>query len=294
MPNGKSKQFRRRRKESTDEEDGGDENNEEEVSDILEATKELQKVRKRQMGVNAASLATGVKLTKADEMVMDNDPFKVKTGGLVSLRNVKDRNRDRTYEDVDRDVTNLGSTFSVETNRRDEDSELTAYVESELKKIRGEKEEGSEVQKSKIKTAEDQLYQLPDHLKLAAKDHSEEMLSNQMLSGIPEIDLGIETKIKNIERTEEAKQKLIKEMSQKKENRTSFVPTNMAVNYVQHKRFMHSENFKHKTKEPEPERVQPVVGDAEKKLSNDVPKRKAGTSTDDFHYEKFRKASRRY
>jgi len=52
------------------------------------------------------------------------DPFKLKTGGLIDLRSIKDRNRDRTYEDVDRDVTNLGSTFSVETNRRDEDSEM--------------------------------------------------------------------------------------------------------------------------------------------------------------------------
>ena len=52
------------------------------------------------------------------------DPFKLKTGGLVQMKSVKDRNRDRTYEDVDRDVTNLGSTFSQETNRRDEDAEL--------------------------------------------------------------------------------------------------------------------------------------------------------------------------
>lgn len=45
----------------------------------------------------------------------------------MKIVNVKDRNRDRTYEDVDRDVTNLGSTFSVETNRRDEDAELYDY-----------------------------------------------------------------------------------------------------------------------------------------------------------------------
>lgn len=43
-------------------------------------------------------------------------------------------------------------------------------------------------------------------------------------------------KIKNIEETEEAKQKLIKERMKKKEDVSEFVPTNMAVNFVQHNR----------------------------------------------------------
>ena len=36
------------------------------------------------------------------------------------------------------------------------------------------------------------LYQVPDHLEVKKKEQSEEMLSNQMLSGIPEVDLGLE------------------------------------------------------------------------------------------------------
>ena len=36
------------------------------------------------------------------------------------------------------------------------------------------------------------LYQLPDRLKTKDKTQSEDMLSNQMLSGIPEVDLGLE------------------------------------------------------------------------------------------------------
>ena len=43
-------------------------------------------------------------------------------------------------------------------------------------------------------------------------------------------------KIKNIERTEEAKLKLVQELSKKKDKSASFVASNMAVNYVQHKR----------------------------------------------------------
>ena len=36
------------------------------------------------------------------------------------------------------------------------------------------------------------LYEVPKHLQVKKKEQSEEMLSNQMLSGIPEVDLGLE------------------------------------------------------------------------------------------------------
>lgn len=43
-------------------------------------------------------------------------------------------------------------------------------------------------------------------------------------------------KITNIEATEDAKQKLLWERMNKKEEVSAFVPTNMAVNYMQHNR----------------------------------------------------------
>lgn len=36
------------------------------------------------------------------------------------------------------------------------------------------------------------LQAVPEHLRQSSAHRSEEMLSNQMLSGIPEVDLGIE------------------------------------------------------------------------------------------------------
>lgn len=39
---------------------------------------------------------------------------------------------------------------------------------------------------------EDALYALPEHLKKYQSKKNEEMLSNQMLVGIPEVDLGME------------------------------------------------------------------------------------------------------
>lgn len=80
------------------------------------------------------------------------------------------------------------------------------------------------------------LYSIPEHLRQSSTHRSEEMLSNQMLSGIPEVDLGIDAKIKNIEATEEAKQKLLQDQKNRKDAPSHFVPTNMAVNFVQHNR----------------------------------------------------------
>ena len=45
---------------------------------------------------------------------------------------------------------------------------------------------------SSYKAKIDALYHVPDRLKVEVKEGSEEMLSNQMLSGIPEVNLGVE------------------------------------------------------------------------------------------------------
>jgi len=43
------------------------------------------------------------------------------------------------------------------------------------------------------RNADDALYELPDHINVqTSRKKTEDMLSNQMLSGIPEVDLGIE------------------------------------------------------------------------------------------------------
>lgn len=64
------------------------------------------------------------------------------------------------------------------------------YIETELKKRKGIVEH--EEQKVKAKNAEDCLYELPENIRVSSAKKTEEMLSNQMLSGIPEVDLGIE------------------------------------------------------------------------------------------------------
>ena len=62
-----------------------------------------------------------------------------------------------------------------------------------------------------------------------------------MLSGIPEVDLGIEEKIRNIEATEAAKKIAAEERAKGKHRPSEFVPTNLAVNFKQPNRFKSEE-----------------------------------------------------
>lgn len=139
----------------------------------------------------------------------------------------------------------IGTQFSAETNKRDEDEEMMKYIEDQLSK----RKRGVNVRDNNADDADDAadaikylspeeaaLLALPDHLRLGSAQRSEEMLSNQMLNGIPEVDLGIEAKIRNIEATEAAKEKLLADQKNKADGPSHFVPTNMAVNFMQHNR----------------------------------------------------------
>uniref|UniRef100_A0AAX7SRZ2 Telomere length and silencing protein 1 homolog n=1 Tax=Astatotilapia calliptera TaxID=8154 RepID=A0AAX7SRZ2_ASTCA len=263
----------------------------------LEEAKELQSLRKRQTGISVTALLVGEKLPPEAEI--ENDPFKLKTGGIVDMKKVKDRNRDMTEDETD---LNLGTSFSAETNRRDEDADMMKYIETELKKKKGLVE--AEEHKVKVKNPEDHLYELPENIRVNSAKKTEEMLSNQMLSGIPEVDLGIDAKIKNIIQTEEAKAKLLAEQrNKKKDHGTSFVPTNIAVNYVQHNRFYHEDANapqRHHRHKEEPKARPLRVGDTEKpgpeapSPPNYRKRPNNEKATDDYHYEKFKKMNRRY
>ncbi|XP_063506484.1 splicing factor C9orf78 homolog isoform X3 [Pongo pygmaeus] len=207
----------------------------------------------------AVALLVGEKVQ--EETTLVDDPFQMKTGGMVDMKKLKERGKDKISEEED---LHLGTSFSAETNRRDEDADMMKYIETELKKRKGIVEH--EEQKVKPKNAEDCLYELPENIRVSSAKKTEEMLSNQMLSGIPEVDLGIDAKIKNIISTEDAKARLLAEQqNKKKDSETSFVPTNMAVNYVQHNRFYHEElNAPIRRNKEEPKARPLRVGDTEK------------------------------
>ena len=133
-----------RKRREADEDEGEEAGEDASGLESLEERKEIQKLRKRQKGLSATELALGEALPdkeKRDEV----DPFKSKTGGMLDLDLIKDRDRDREGEEKERSIS-LGSSFAVETNRRDEDTHMLKYIEDKMKAKRGEGEEsGSKV-----------------------------------------------------------------------------------------------------------------------------------------------------
>ncbi|KAJ6643553.1 Telomere length and silencing protein 1 like [Pseudolycoriella hygida] len=272
-----------RQRNISDDEDEVTDNTQDTIEKLAE-TKERQKLRNKPNGVNIIGLALGKKVTIEQE-ITNRDPFNTKSGGMINMHALK--KGIKPVEDA-YDV-GIGTQFSAETNKRDEDEEMMKYIEDQLSKRKGIKsssaDDAMENSHKYLTPEEAALLALPDHLRLGNTQKSEEMLSNQMLNGIPEVDLGIEAKIKNIEATEAAKEKLLLDQKNKKDGPSQFVPNNMAVNFVQHNRFNIEEAESKKRKQNALHERE----DAQQTKDKGVKK-----ATDDYHYDKFKKQFRRY
>lgn len=284
----KKKPIRKRRNSSSE----SDEPEEDiKILSKLGETKEIQRLRKRPNGVNAFGLAVGEKISLEDELTC-KDPYKIKSGGMVNMKALKSGKVKQVDDAYD---TGIGTQFSAETNKRDEDEEMMKYIDEQLAKRKGDDELNKDISDPNkyLSPEEAALQALPEHLRQSSASKSEEMLSNQMLSGIPEVDLGIDAKIKNIEATEDAKLRLLWERRNKQEGPSQFVPTNMAVNFVQHNRFNIDVEppKKKRIANEEKDDFKPVIGNVE---TNKNKKDKGERATDDYHYEKFKKQFRRY
>ena len=292
----KKKRPIRQKDSSSDEEN--DNSNEVDNKDTFEEILEIQKLRKRSHGVNAVTLASGKKVSKVDELMSnDADPFKLKTGGLLSLDKAR---KAAEIEKAEENGDNIGTQFSKETRVRDEDEEMQKFIEKEMTKRRGKRQDSDPNDQEKYLTPEEAaLLSLPDHLKKNTSKKNEEMLSSQMLSGIPEIDLGIDEKIRNIEATENAKKKLAEDRNKKSDKASEFVVTNLAVNFKQPNRFksdisdMPSDDKKNEKVITTQRTV--VVGDLpEERIIEEGGKDNDPTkATDDLHLTKFRKQFQR-
>jgi hypothetical protein len=212
----------------------------------------------------------------------------------------------------------LGKTFSVETNRRDEDADMLKFIEEELAKRKGKMASDSDPM-AEIKITEnlnDLVFNvLPEHLLKSNEKKTEEMLSNQMLSGIPEVDLGVLERIRNIEATEQAKQKMIKKGGPNAESNhpTRSDSAATSASYMQHNKFNLGESNAMRPAAAKKPRVElpmikvvkeavVVIGDEPKESLFKVkptsghhmlkfPGREK--PTDDYHYEKFKKSFRK-
>ncbi|KAJ9106102.1 hypothetical protein QFC21_001244 [Naganishia friedmannii] len=115
------------------------------------------------------------------------------------------------------------NNFTQQTNALDVDKHMMAFIETELAKRRGEQVDDDGAQKGPI-DPQDELYKIAERYRLEQKQVQEEDEGNVttslgMLTSIPEVDLGMDHRLKNIEETERAKRAMMEA------KRTTYKPT---------------------------------------------------------------------
>ncbi|KAK7392160.1 hypothetical protein VNO78_20590 [Psophocarpus tetragonolobus] len=235
----------------------------------LEEIKLLQKQRERKSGIPAnPSLQT------------QNG-----TGGALAAKAADKIDADGG----DKDELVLQDTFAQETAVMVEDPNMVKYIEQELAKKRGRKIDAADQVE---KRAEDELYKIPEHLKVKRRNSEES--STQWTTGIAEVQLPIEYKLKNIEETEAAK-KLLQEKRLMGRTKSDFsIPSSYSADYFQRGR-----DYAEKLRREHPElyKDRSHRDDSSESKQNDSGTDAAGAvqrqaATDEFMLERFRKRER--
>ncbi|KAL0800604.1 hypothetical protein Bca101_055779 [Brassica carinata] len=263
--------FRKRPLEEEEEEDdqskAASSEEEEKRRLALEEVKFLQKLRERKLGIPALSTA-------------QNSMGKGKPA-------------EKAEAEGEKEELVLQDTFAQETAVLIEDPNMVKYVEQELAKKRGKSLEDAEEVENELKRVEDELYKIPDHLKV--KKRSSEESSTQWTTGIAEVQLPIEYKLKNIEETEAAK-KLLQEKRLTGRPKSEFnIPSSYSADYFQRGkdyaeklRREHPELYKDKGPQADGERPKPSTSNNNATDSGNTRQ----AATDQIMMERFRKRER--
>ncbi|EGD73748.1 hypothetical protein PTSG_11504 [Salpingoeca rosetta] len=174
----------------------------EDVAEKIEAALEEQKLRSREQGISAEELA------KRDEEIDEEEEQLIQYG----LQTKKSKTSGGADDDA---MKGIEKAFAEETGRLDRDKEMLQYIKEKLQESEGKKPTGK--QTSKYEQMMASLYKVPERLQEEKQEEEVErgMLSSAVLQGIPEVSLGIDEKIKNIEETERAKASIHRSRSDK-------------------------------------------------------------------------------
>lgn len=169
------------------------------LSDLIE----LRSLRKLRQGIDATRLNKGDTKKKRKLPVEGmQEQGGLRKGAAVDPEEEYDEERDARARRVVR-----ANNFTQQTNALDVDKHMMAYIEENLK-IRSHPRDDSE-NKNKPVDPQEALYQISDRWKVDQQkptaDDGSVTNSISMLTAIPEVDLGMDARLKNIEDTEKAK-----------------------------------------------------------------------------------------
>jgi len=181
-----------------------DEGDEEKIDLDLNDLIELRKLRKARQGIDAAKLNKGDAKKKKKR---PREEEEAEQGGLRKGTAIPEDEEDDEERDARARRVVRNNNFTQQTNALDVDKHMMAYIEENLK-VRGKPRDEDEKNKGPADPQE-ALYQIADRWKVEKQkptpDDGSVTNSMTMLTAIPEVDLGMDTRLKNIEETEKAK-----------------------------------------------------------------------------------------
>ncbi|CAJ0593315.1 unnamed protein product [Cylicocyclus nassatus] len=175
-----------------------DESDDDEIRRINDI-RELQRSRERKNGLTEIECAVGKEKAAALE-----DGIQMVGGTMALTGKQKARMEAAGIE------AGIREQFEKETMLRDEHEELRKFIDQGLRRERGETSSAAEKQDTPMDDS-DVLMRAAMKLKGFRSEASNELLSEHMLAGIPEVDLGINARISNILETEKKKTELLEQ-----------------------------------------------------------------------------------
>ncbi|KAG1752362.1 hepatocellular carcinoma-associated antigen 59-domain-containing protein [Suillus paluster] len=185
-----------------------DEDEEEDRSLPISELIELRKLKKSRQGIDVQKLSKGDAKKRKRKTAEDGQEVQ---GGLRAGARVDDE-EDSTDAKARRAVRT--SNFTQQTNVLDVDKHMMAYIEENLK-IRSRPPDPSEDEPG---TSAQDEFSLSERWKAEKKAADEGNVTNSMamLTAIPEVDLGMDARLKNIEETEKAKRQVAEVRKERK------------------------------------------------------------------------------
>ncbi|QRV72998.1 hepatocellular carcinoma-associated antigen 59 [Ceratobasidium sp. AG-Ba] len=173
----------------------------------IEELIELRKLRRQKQGIDSTKLNAGIVKKKRKEEG-EGEEGEGKYG--LRLAGQRRGDADDVDQEDDADIAKKiikSNNFTQQTNKLDVDKHMMKYIEEEMEKRRG-KLGGNSSTGNASSDPYDELFRISEKYKLEKKKEAEEgsvTNSAAMLAAIPEVDLGMDTRLKNIEETEKAK-----------------------------------------------------------------------------------------
>ncbi|KAK0529832.1 hypothetical protein OC842_004118 [Tilletia horrida] len=211
---------------------GGADNEDDEATSVQDLLL-LRQLQKRPTGIELNKLNKGERKKKkkasgskgqdgGPQTAEDKWAEQMARGGLMDGGGGGGGGGAEEEDDDEKDRANskriVRNNFQGETNIVDVDKHMMAYIEEEMRKRSGRGGDlaapSAEQVRAALNNPEDELYRVAEKYrnlqsqKPVEDEEGNVTLSNTMLTSIPEIDLGMDVRLKNIEETEKAKRVL--------------------------------------------------------------------------------------